>query len=762
MSARIRILSSLVALVLLSGCGGDLRTAAPSSAVTTPGFTNSVLTGPVDEKNLATLAGNVPLLARNEFDEGAVDEGVIGTNTRLDRMLLVLQSSAAQQAALDALVEAQQDPGSPQYQQWLTPAEFGARFGVDDQQLALVTAWLAAHGFAVEEISAGRRLIVFSGTAAQVSSAFHTELHRYRVDGIKHIANFSDPQIPAALAGVVGGVVTLSDFRRTSLIASQKSFASKPENSVGAEYSVGPEYSAGSSHNIFPTDFATIYDLNALYSAGTTGSGAAIAIAGRSNINLSDVETFRFMTGLAANTPSVIVDGTNPGLVTGDQGESTLDVEWGGAVAPAAAINLVTAASTATTDGIDLASAYIVNHATAPVVSVSYGSCEQEMGAAELAFYNSLWEEAASQGMSVFVASGDAGAAGCQQGNSTSGTSAAVNGLCSSPFATCVGGTEFNEGTNTAQYWSASNSAAYGSALGYIPETVWNESALDGGTGLWASGGGASVVYAQPAWQQNLSGTAAVGSMRAVPDVSLSAANHDGYFMVEDNAYWVVSGTSVSAQAFAGIMALVTAKEDGKGQGSANPRLYGLSSAVPDAFHLIPSGNNTVPGVAGFSADDATYNLATGLGSVDGALLVNGWNTSSTSGPPTLSLTSAVQSITIAAGGSATIQFTAITGGSFTGNVSFSVSGLPSGVTAAWPASLFTPASSANTNSASMKLTAARGAASGSTSVVVSATGDGLTAQQTIAVTVTPRANDCSRFSLLPASCRPVSRTPTL
>ncbi|HKN20109.1 MAG TPA: S53 family peptidase [Terracidiphilus sp.] len=746
MSARIRDLSSFAALLLLAGCGGNLRTTNPSNGFTTPAFTT-----PVDESRLVTLTDNVPPLARSGFDEGVIDP-----NTRLDRMLLLLQSSAVQQSALDALVEAQQNPGSPQYQQWLTPAEFGALFGVGGSDLMLVTAWLATHGFTVEEVSAGRRLIVFSGTAAQLSSAFHTELHQYLVNGVEHIANSSDPQIPAALAGVVGGVVTLSDFRRSSLIASQKSFA------WDSECSVGPEYSAGSTHNIFPADFAAIYDLSPLYSAGTTGSGAAIAIAGRSNINFSDVETFRSISGLAANTPTVIVGGTNPGLVTGDQGETTLDVEWSGAVAPAAAINLVTAASTATTDGIDLASAYIVNHATAPVMSVSYGSCEQDMGAAELAFYNSLWEQAASQGMSVFVASGDAGAAGCQSGSSTSGTSAAVNGLCTSPYATCVGGTEFNEGANPAQYWSAANSAAYGSALGYIPEAVWNESALDGGTGLWASGGGASAVYAQPASQQNVSGTAAAGGMRAVPDVSLSAANHDGYFMVEDNAYWVVSGTSVAAPSFAGIMALVTAKENGKGQGSANPRLYALTGAVPTPFHATPSGNNTVPGVEGFSADGATYNLATGLGSVDGALLVNGWNTSSPSDSATLALMSVVQSATIAAGGSVTIQFTAVTGGSFAGNLSFSVSGLPSGVTAAWSANPLTPASSASTNSASLKLAAAQGAASGSTSVVVSATGDGLTAKQTIMVTVNARVNGCARFSLLPTSCRPLPRVPAL
>ena len=699
----------------------------------------------LDESQSVALQGNVHPLAHAEFDLGAVS-----ANMRLERLLLVLSPSAEQQTALDALVEAQQDPSSPQYQQWLTPDEFGAEFGASDTQLAQVTSWLAAHGFAIDEIPPGRRLVVFSGTAGQVFDAFRTEIHNYRVNGAMHIANASDPQIPAALAGVVDGVVTLNDFRRTSQVATQRPFAAQPE------------YSAGSTHDIFPADFATIYDLNPLYSAGTTGSGAAIAIAGRSNVSLSDVATFRSIAGLAANAPSVTVDGADPGLVASDQLESTLDTEWSGAVAPAATITLVVAASTATTDGIDLASAYIVNHATAPVVSVSYGTCEREMGTAELAFYNNLWEQAASQGMSVFVASGDAGAAGCQSGSSTTGTSAAVNGLCTSPYVTCVGGTEFNEGANAARYWSATNSAAYGSALGTIPEEVWNESALDGGAGMWASGGGASVVYAQPAWQQNVSGTAAAGGMRAVPDVSLSAADHDGYFMVENGAFWIVSGTSVASPSFAGVMALVTAKENGKGQGSANPRLYALTAADPNPFHPTPSGNNNVPGVEGFSADGATYNLATGLGSVDGALLVNGWNTSSPSDPPTLALTPTVESANLDAGGSETIQFTTVTGGSFAGNVGFSVSGLPIGVTAEWSTNPLTPASSASTNNVSLKLTASQGAASGSTSVLVSAAGDGLTAEQTITVTVDTRANGCSRFSLLPTSCRPMPRAPVL
>lgn len=607
MRLRIRSVSCFASALLLASCGGNLRVAAPPSNVPIPG---AGVANPVDESRMVTLHGNVHPLARPEFDQGLVNPA-----TRLDRMLLLLNSSPAQQADLDDLVAAQQNPDSPFYHQWLTPAEFGARFGASDADLAQVSAWLQMHGLIVDEIPAGRRLVVFSGSAAQVSSTFRTVLDVYRVNGASHIANASDPQISAALSGLVAGVVSLHDFRRTSEMRTRTPFAAQPD------------YSAGATHYLFPADFATIYDLNPLFTAGTNGTVISIAIAARSNIRVSDVEAFRSMAGLAANEPTVILTGADPGLVARDQDESTLDVEWSGAVAPAASVNLVVAATTATTDGVDLASAWIVNHAAAPVVSVSYGSCEQDMGAAELAFYNSLWQQAASQGMSVFVASGDAGAAGCSAATANSGSATAVNGLCTPPYSTCIGGTEFNEGANAAHYWSAANSSGYGSALAYIPEEVWNESASNGGTGLWASGGGRSVVYAQPAWQADVDGAVAANGKQAVPDISLAAADHDGYFVVENGSFWIASGTSAAATSFAGIMALVAESQHGAPQGNANPRLYALVNSTDDPFHPTPSGDNTVPGVAGFTAIGATYNLATGLGSVDAALLVSGWNT---------------------------------------------------------------------------------------------------------------------------------------
>jgi len=737
MRQRLRTISCLASALLLASCGGSLRIAPPANAPLP--VTN--VANPVDESRMVTLQGNVHPLARAEFDQGPINPA-----TRLDRMLLQLNSTSAQQADLDDLVAAQQDPHSPLYHQWLTPSEFGARFGATDADLAQLSAWLELHRLTVDEIPAGRRLIVFSGSAAQVSSTFRTGLDTYRVNGANHLANVEDPEIPAPLSGLVAGVVSLHDFRRTSEIRTRTPFAAEPD------------YSSGATHYLFPADFATIYDLNPFFSAGTNGTGISIAIAARSNIRLADVEAFRSMASLAANDPTVTLDGADPGLVAHDQDESTLDAEWIGAVAPAASVNLVVAATTATTDGVDLAAVWIVNHATAQVVSVSYGSCEREMGATEMAFYNSLWEQASSQGMSVIVASGDSGAAGCSAATSKLGTQAAVNGLCSSPYSTCVGGTEFDEGSNAAHYWSAANSSGYGSALAYIPEEVWNESASHGGTGLWASGGGTSVVYAQPAWQADVDGAAAANGKRAVPDVSLAAADHDGYFVVENGSFWIASGTSAAAPSFAGIMALVAESQDGAPQGNANPRLYAMANSADDPFHPTPIGDNTVPGVAGFTAPGATYNLATGLGSVDAALLVNKW--SSLSNPPTLALTAAANSIAVSQGGSATLVFTAATGGSFAGAVSFSVSRFPAGVAATWSANPIVASASGGTNNVTLALTATHGSAIGYFPLVVSAAGDGLTSRQTVTLLIQPRSIACSRFGLLPARCGLLPRTP--
>ena len=261
------------------------------------------------------------------------------------------------------------------------------------------------HGFKpmalkVEEVTAGRASIIFSGTAAQVEEAFRTEIHTYNVRGEAHHANAKDPEIPSALAGVVGGVVSLHDFRSDAM----HGLARKPS----------PEFSSGGSYYLAPADFATIYDLVPLYQQSINGSGQSIAIVGRSNIKLADVRQFRTNFGLPANDPQIIVNGTDPGVFSsGEETEADLDVEWSGAVAKNAAIKFVVSKSTNSSDGVDLSAQYIVNHNLAPVMSTSFGLCEASLGTAGNSFLNSLWQQAAAEGITVLVSSGDNGAAGC-------------------------------------------------------------------------------------------------------------------------------------------------------------------------------------------------------------------------------------------------------------------------------------------------------------------------------------------------------------
>jgi len=673
------------------------------------------IVGPIDESDVVTLSGNTHPLARPEADRGAIAE-----ETRLERIVLLLAPSAGQQKELDSLTEAQQRPDSPLFHQWLTPEEYGSRFGASPADAARLTGWLAGHGFAVEPVAAGRRSIVFSGTAAQVAETFHTELHRYEAGGAMHIANSEEPQIPRALAPVVSGILSLNDFRRQS--------ATRSLRKVAAPTGTHPENTQGGNYYLFPADFATIYDLNPQYAAGKNGAGASIAIVGRSNINLSDVSTFRSFSGLPVNQPTVVLDGANPGLVSGDQDESTLDVEWSGGVAPGAAVTFVVAGSTATTDGVDLSAQYIVNHKSATVMSTSYGSCEAYMGSGALSFYNSLWQQAASEGISAFVSSGDSGAAGCNSGGSSSGSMAGVNGLCSSPYSTCVGGTEFNEGANGGTYWSGSNGTGGESALSYIPEQVWNESGDNGGSGLWASTGGVSLIYPQPSWQAGVPGANSNG-MRAVPDVALTAASHDGYLIAENGGWWVIAGTSAASPSFAGIMAIVNENKGGTGQGNANPTLYGLLDASANPFHATPSGNNSVPGVTGFTASGQAYNLATGLGSVDADLLVAAWPGSNAPAPG-ITLKPSVASESLLPGKSATFTV-AVTGTSgFTGSVALSATE-PSGVTLT-----FSPSTVKAGASATATLTVAANAVAQTAGIAINATGTGVNASVTASATV--------------------------
>ena len=587
---------------------------------------------------------NTHPLARPEFDRGnAVN------SQPLRRVLLVLGRGPAQEAALHNFLAGQEDKSSPNYHAWLSPEEFGRRFGTRDEDIELVTKWLASQGFTDIAVGNGRTVIEFSGNAGTVRNAFNTEIHRYLVHGEEHLANATDPLIPASLRPLIAGIVSLHNFRKKPMyhVAGARSGSSLALSSAYPQYTFScidffthvfgsfPGQSP-TCHPLGPYDFATIYNVLPLWNAISPidGTGQSIAIVGRTNIDPHDVSDFRSLFGLPADPPQIILDGPDPGLVPGDQTEATLDVEWSGAVARGATIKLVVSESTETTDGIDLSALYAVDHNVAPVISVSYGQCELNLGAAGNQFYNNLWQQAAAQGITVFVSSGDNGAAGCDfeenQGlppPQPSQFGLQVNGLGSTPYNVSVGGTDFNDYFNQPTYWNATNNATtLASAKGYIPETTWNDSCTNallqdprfplsanaetncnnsnaslfavasggsGGKSNCTTPAGTTVLtcsggYTKPSWQ------AAPGvpndGKRDLPDVSLFASSgfQDSFYMIceadrfnpqpcSTGNFLGVGGTSVSSPAFAGLQALVDQKT-GSRQGNANPVLYSLAA----------------------------------------------------------------------------------------------------------------------------------------------------------------------------------------
>lgn len=629
-------------------------------------------------------------MAQAQFDRGPVDPG-----TPMERMILVLGASAEQEHQARTLLDSQQTKGSPDYHHWLTPEEFGQKFGPSPQDIQQVTAWLQQQGFSVGSVAKSGRWIEFSGTAAQVNQAFQTQMRHYQVEGKLHTSNSSNVTIPAALAPVLLGVASLHDFYSQPMIRRSKLHPTATLTPGNAGTAPNITFTDG-THGIAPPDFALIYNLNPLYTANITGSGQTIAIVAVSNINtvattgIDDVGTFQALFGLPLNPPNIILNGPDPGVVGGAD-EASLDVEWSGAVAPFATIDLVVSGGTLTTDPVLLSSQFIVDQNLAPIMNVSFGNCEQALGI-ENPLWNALWEQAAAQGVSVFVSSGDTGAAGCDPngGNTTVAQGGlGVNGVGSTPFNTSVGGTEFNESVNggvDATFWSATNNAVLGSALGYIPEKVWNDSCVPTDPGsvcqqfnfisLASGGGGISTLYSQPSWQSlSITGLTGAGfTNRVMPDVALTAANeHDPLvFCFSSTAIdcqgtvSVAGGTSFSSPSFAGIMALVDQKI-GKPQGLANYVLYPLGAtesstgfapcdsskqtnpAKPNPafksciFVDTTAGNNGVPGndtltVAspGNNVGQLGYNaitgfdLGTGLGSVNANNLVNAWATLAT------------------------------------------------------------------------------------------------------------------------------------
>lgn len=586
-----------------------------------------------------------------------------------------------------------QNPASPSFHKWLTPEQFGASFGISDDDLASVTSWVQAKGFKVEKVSQARNLVEFSGNFGQIQDAFHTSIHAFSIDGVRHFANATDPQIPAALAPVVAGVGPLNDFHATPALV--RGPGGRFDPSTGR---IVPELTLSGGNNIFylfvdPADAAVIYDtpnklLNPAYS-GTSydGTGVSIGIVGVSDLTTADVANYRtaFLgeSSGSVNLPTVIVDGNDPGL-NGAGTEALLDTEVAGGIAPKAKVFFYTSSDADISSGLMNALFRALDDNTVSILSMSFGNCEAALGTSGNQLMLEASEQAAAQGITVTVSSGDNGSAGCDDFDTQAQASLGfgVNGFASTPYVVAVGGTDFDVlSTSFPTYVRNTTSGTapyYATALKYIPENPWNDSTTvnttyannvplknsQGNGNIIAGSGGVSSVYSKPTFQSSLTPQ---DGFRDLPDVSFLAGN--GLY----NAAWVlcsdsetdgssqnyvecqttngqftnntvfggVGGTSAAAPAFAGMLALVAqahgSASDNFRLGQADEVLYQLAqSKYSTVFHDVTTGNNSVPCTAGspncgsngfltgYNAGQK-YDLASGLGSVDVAALVSNW-----------------------------------------------------------------------------------------------------------------------------------------
>jgi subtilase family serine protease len=626
-----------------------------------------MITQPIVESILTRLFGNTRPEANSVNDRGRLPDGL-----PMEHMLLQLKRPQAQEQALTKLIDQLHDPRSANYHRWLTPNQFGTQFGPAASDIQKITGWLQAHGFRVDVVYPSGMVIGFSGTAGQVRTAFHTEIHRLLVDGVAHIGNMNDPQIPAAFAPIVVGIVSLHDFFPRAFVPS-------------AAYSFNSSCNSGrllmvTCYQVAPADLATIYNFNPVFNGGNTGQNQTIYLIENSNLYAdTDWTTFRSLFGLSGYSgaslttihpapPSGTNNCTDPG-VTGNPGEATLDAEWSSAAAPSAAIVMATCANTSSTSGLLIAIQNLINGPNPPAIfSLSYLACEPYHGAAGNAAYNAIYQQGVAEGTSIFVSAGDQGAAQCDYQTTDVTHGIAVNALASTPYNVAVGGTDFGDvyaGTSST-YWNSTNTSTYGSAKSYIPEIPWNNTcasqliatyedfaATFGSNGFcnsataayllepWAGGGGPSgcatgvptisgVVsgtcagYAKPSWQAGVVGIPNDG-VRDLPDVSLHAANgpwgHTYGFCYTGSGVSCTNGsgapiqgaagTSASSPIMAGVQALVNNNAGGP-QGNPNYRYYALA-----ATEYGVSGSSTCDSSLGNAVGSACIFYDVTLGDID-------------------------------------------------------------------------------------------------------------------------------------------------
>jgi hypothetical protein len=636
-----------------------------------------LVTQAIDESKTVALRGTVHPLAQTEFDRGSVPDKFAA-----NRMLLMLNRPAEREAALQQFLADAHNPRSHNYHKWITPEQFGKLFGPSDSDILAAESWLSSHGFRVSSVTKAKSLIEFSGTAANVREAFRTEIHRYSINGEIHYANATELTIPEAIAPLVRGVSPINNLGAKPAVLSLGKASYSRSTGKAIPLFTNPDGET-SFFAIAPEDFATQYNVGPLYASGVNGSGQIIGIVGESNIDISLVNAYRGLFGLSNNPAQIVIDGGDPGIepLPGTDIEAYLDVELSGAVAPNATVNLYISDGSQVQDPLVLSAVRAVEDNQASVLSVSFGNCEPGLGVGGNQMWSSLWEQAAAQGQTVFVSTGDSGSAGCDSDAAAFATQGpAVSGIASTPWSVAVGGTDFFYSnyasgiSSAAPFWNQTNDSSSGSLKASLPEQPWDApfglNIITNSGSILAGGGGASSCvqsttgpsgetvcaagYPKPNWQSG-PGVPKDG-VRDLPDVSLFASagsNLSAYPICANFGDCVttggsqphvllVGGTSASAPAMAGLMSLINEKYGRQGQ--ADFTLYALARGQAVVFHDIATGTNNVPcqqGTQGCSLDTngdgfyslqeysagPGYDLASGLGSVDANALVTNWNT---------------------------------------------------------------------------------------------------------------------------------------
>jgi hypothetical protein len=531
-------------------------------------------------------------------------------------------------AALAAYAQAVSTPGSSAYHHYLSVAQFAQRFAPSGAQVARVRAALQAQGLHTGALGANGLSLGIIASAGTMSTAFATSFERYQVPGGRTaFANTEAPALSASVSGLVEGIVGLDTLQVPRPAGLAKAPRARPHAGAAAGQDTiapgeGQPCTAGASSGGYTAgQISSAYGLSDLYAAGDGGSGTTVAVFELEPYSASDIATYQACYGTSTPITNITVDG-GPGTGAG-QGEAALDIED--------LIGLVPNTSILVYEGKNTGgSAYdtyqaIITQNRAKVVSTSWGLCEPQEGSSAAGAENDLFLEAATQGQTIFAASGDHGVKDCVSG--THSTSVAVDDPASQPYVTGVGGTSLT-------------------AVGPPPtETVWNSTWNTGsGTASGAGGGGVSSFWGLPTYQSGFaiaqsSVTCIVPrgtSCREVPDVSADSDINTGYSIFYNRHWSIFAGTSAAAPTWAALAALADASVacSGKTVGFANPALYQAArTSYATYFNDVTSGNNSFGGLSGFSAAGG-YDMASGLGSPKGGAVAAAMCGSTWTPPP--------------------------------------------------------------------------------------------------------------------------------